>query len=51
MTKLKGKSTYGENRAVVVSSEVNLNKGSFKEFKKLSEEWRLNDYYSNPGPT
>jgi len=21
------------------------------EYKKRSEQWKLNDYYSNPGPT
>jgi len=51
MTKLKANSTYGENRAIIVSNEVNLSRGSFIEFKKLQEEWKLNDYYSNPGPT
>jgi hypothetical protein len=50
MTSQKLKSTYGENEPVVASYEVDLKRGPFQRLQQLLPEWRLNDYYENPGP-
>jgi len=50
MTLARAKSTWGLNKAVVPSQEVDLQKGAFLELKKRRETWKFVDYYSNPGP-
>jgi len=46
----KTKSAYGEGHAIVASYEVDLKKGPFLELVKQRDNWKLNDYYRNPGP-
>jgi len=48
---MKAKSSYGENKPVIISYDVPLNRGPFLELKKQVENWKVSDYYSNPGPT
>eukprot|EP01015_Nassula_variabilis_P010208 TRINITY_DN1814_c0_g1_i8.p1 TRINITY_DN1814_c0_g1~~TRINITY_DN1814_c0_g1_i8.p1 ORF type:complete len:573 (+),score=117.46 TRINITY_DN1814_c0_g1_i8:66-1784(+) len=50
MTHVKSKSSYGINKAIITSSEVDLRKGPFLRLKDQREGWRLIDHYTNPGP-
>lgn len=47
---VKGKSQYGQRKAVVPSVEVDVNSKAFYELKAQRDNWRLGDHYSNPGP-
>lgn len=50
LARVKAKSSYGEKVPVIPSYEVSLKKGAYKEFKLQKDNWKLQDYYSNPGP-
>lgn len=41
---------FGHNKAIVISSDVNLKSASFRYFVQKRGEWELNDHYASPGP-
>jgi len=50
MTVARSKSSFGENKAIISSSEVNLSGKIYGELQQQKGKWTLADHYSNPGP-
>jgi len=50
MLSMKERSTYGVNRAIVKSHNVDLKSEAFIEFSKRRREYELFDHYESPGP-
>lgn len=47
---IKEKSSYGIQKPVVPSYDVDLNSRSFQQLQKLRKSWETSDFYQNSGP-
>ena len=48
--RVKGRSQYGRNKAVVPSSEVDLRSPAFTKTRTEARNWEFGDRFTNPGP-